>query len=94
MYEHLNKLKTIISSLQNQLEETEQQTKWWHQYRQRLEQVVSLVYHRIPEVGVTPNMIPKAWVIRLGEVATNFWQIIAKLEAKILPSTPPKLLEE
>ena len=39
-------------------------------------------------------MIPEAWVINIGEVATKFYQRIEELEDKIIPSTPAEVLEE
>ena len=39
-------------------------------------------------------MLPEAQVIHLREVAANFLQRIEDLEAKMLPTTPPKVLQE
>ena len=39
-------------------------------------------------------MLIEAWLIRFGEVATDFGQRIAELESKLLPKTSPEVLEE
>ena len=89
VYEHLKQSKTIISSLQNKLEETKQQTQSWMHYMKRLEQVVMFTCNEILEVGVTLDMLPKARVIRMEEVDTDFHQRIAELESNLLPITHP-----
>ena len=48
----------------------------------------------IPEVEITPNMILEAQVFNLGEVSTEFRQRITELDDKLLPCTPPEVLEE
>ena len=59
-----------------------------------MENAIEATCHEVLEVGVIPEMISEARVIRLREFITDFQQNIVEQEAKRVPSTPPKLLEQ
>ena len=58
-----------------------------------MEKVVVFTCHKFPEMGVTPEILLKAQVIRLGEVAIDLHQHISELEANMARGTPTKVLK-
>ena len=80
-----------VTALETKLVEQNKQIEQFH--RKLLEQAIDASCWDIPELGVIPEMISKARVVKLGEVVNDFLQKIVELEAKLVPSIPPEVLE-
>ena len=80
MYDKMNQFKIQATALETKSMELRQQKDRLQQDKQRLEDVIHVACHGVPEAAIVPIMVPEAKILQLREVITDFISNIEEME--------------